>query len=137
VGFAAISLEYGFSLFFIKTALGAAQVFRGSGSSDIHYREKDLFGGKEKTGAVSKELGGLGAAFLSVDAGIASLRIGVKTKLSLGIKKTFALPWGYRGLFSAHEGGASDSGLQGGFDPGLLKTALLSGFSLYSSLGFR
>jgi hypothetical protein len=137
VGFAAVSLEYGFSVFFIKAALGAAHVFRGSGSADIHYQEKALFGGEEQTGAVSKDLRGLGAVFLSVDAGIAFLPQGGKTKLSLGLKKTFAVPWGYRGLFSANEAGAPDTAASGGFNPALLRTMLLSGFSLYASLGFR
>jgi hypothetical protein len=136
-GFAAISLDYGFSIFSIKAALGAVQVFRGSGSADIHYREKALFGGREQTGAVSDGLGGLGAAFLSVDAGLASLRLGTKTKLSLGLKKIFAFPWGYKGLFAVNGGMTSGSGPSGGFDPGLLRTMLLSGFSLYASLGLR
>jgi hypothetical protein len=137
VGFAMIRLEQGFSIFRVNAALGAAQVVRGTGSADIHYREKSLFGGGEKTDPLSKDMGGLGAAFLSIDFGAPSLRIGATTKLSLGLKKTLALPWGYRNIFSAGESGASDSPAGGGFDTDLLRTILLSGFSLYGSLAIR
>jgi hypothetical protein len=136
-GFALVSLEYSFSIFRVSAALGAAQFFQGAGSADIHYREKSLFGGKEKIDPLSKDLGGLGAAFLLADFGIPSLRIGAKTKLSLGLKKTFALPWGYRNIFSVDEGGVPDSHSGDGFSTELLKTILLSGFSLYGSLAIR
>jgi hypothetical protein len=135
IGFAAIRLSRDFSIFRIKAALGAAQVFRGQGSADIHYQEKNLFGGKEKFDASPVNLGGPGAAFLSVDFGVPSLRIGPHARLSLGFKKTLAIPWGYKGLLPADKGGPQDSGSGGGVDTGLLKTLLLSGFSFYGSLG--
>jgi hypothetical protein len=136
-GFALISLEYGFSIFRVNAALGAAHVFQGTGSVDIHYREKSLFGGNEKTESLGKDVGGLGAAFLSADFGIPSLRLGAKTSLALGIKKTLALPWGYQTIFSAGESGPSDTRPGGGPDPDLLRTILLSGLSLYGSIVIR
>ncbi|MDR2537253.1 MAG: hypothetical protein LBC46_02995 [Treponema sp.] len=136
-GFAVISMEYGFSIFRVHAALGAAHVFQGTGSVDIHYREKTLFGGNEKTDSLWKDVGGLGAAFLSADLGIPSLRLGTKTSLSLGIKKTLALPWGYQNIFSADESGPPDSRPGGGPDTDLIRTALLSGLSIYGSLAIR
>jgi hypothetical protein len=136
-GFAMMSLEYRFSIFRIAAALGAAHVFQGEGSADIHYREKSLFGGNEKTTPLSKDVGGLGAAFLSVDFGIPALRLGAKTSLSLGIKKTLAIPWGYRNVFSADESGLPDTPSAGGPDTDLIRTMLLSGLSLYASLAIR
>jgi hypothetical protein len=137
-GFAMISLEYGFSIFRVNAVLGAAQVFQGTASADIHYRKKRLFGGEEKTDPRSKDLGNPGAAFLSVGFGMSSLRTGAKTKLSLGIKKTLALPWGYGDVFSADESAAPDSPSSGGgFSTDLLRTILLSGLSLYGSLTIR
>jgi hypothetical protein len=134
-GFALLNLEYRFSIFRIAATLGAVHVFQGTGSADIQYREKNLFGGREKTDSLPVDLGGLGAAFLSADFGMPSLRLGAKTKLTLGLKKTLALPWGYRNVFSAREDGTSPSG--GGFNTDLLRTILLSGVSLYGSLVIR
>jgi hypothetical protein len=136
-GFAMISLEYGFSIFRVNAALGAVQVFQGTASADIHYQKKRLFGGEEKTEPLSKDLGSPGAAFLSVGFGMPSLRIGAKTKLSLGIKKTLALPWGYGKIFSAGESADPDSSSGGGFGTDLFRTILLSGLSLHGSLAIR
>jgi hypothetical protein len=136
-GFALMSLEYRFSIIRINAALGAIHVFQGAGSADIHYREKSLFGGNEKTTPLSKDLGGLGAAFVSLDLGIPSLRLGPKTSLSLGIKKTLAMPWGYQHIFSTDESGPQDTRSGGGPDPDLIRTILLSGLSLYASLAIR
>ncbi|MDR1302355.1 MAG: hypothetical protein LBK43_07785 [Treponema sp.] len=136
-GFALVNLEYRFFIFRINAALGAIHVFQGTGSVDIHYREKSLFGGNEKTDSLGKDVGGLGAAFLSADFGIPSLRLGAKTSLALGIKKTLALPWGYRNILSADESGPSDTHSGGGPDTDLIRTILLSGLSLYASLAIH
>jgi hypothetical protein len=88
--------------------------------------------------SVSAEAGPLwvddeGAAFMLLDAGFPSLRLGrqKKTRLSLGLKKLFVVPWGYeRALrYSPASPGAPDPATDE-----RLKTLLLSGLSFYCSL---
>jgi hypothetical protein len=132
-GFAIADLKQGFSVFQYRVALGAAHIFQSSGAADIHYKEKTLFGGEEVFDTVALDIGGIGAAFMLLEAGFPSLRLGnpAKARLSLGLKKIFAFPWGYEqflpGFFD--EQGPSDSA-----PSKLLKTALLSGLSFYASL---
>jgi hypothetical protein len=132
-GFGAVDLRQTFSLFQYRLVIGAAHAFRGSGSADIHYREKTLFGGAEVFDTKSLDIGGTGAAFILLDAGFPALRPGRQKKalLSLGVKKLFAIPWGYKDVRTeaspSPEAPVSVTG-------DALKTALLSGLSLYASL---
>jgi hypothetical protein len=135
--FAALSLEYSFSIFRINAALGAAHVVQGTASAAVHYREKTLFGGNEKTDPRSTDPGGLGGAFLSAGLSIPSLRLGAKTSLALGLTKTLAVPWGYQTILSTDESGPSTSPSGGSLSGDLLRTLLLSGLSLHASLAVR
>ena len=128
-GFLSADLSYGFSVFRIKALLGAAQIFHGPFSMDIHYLEKNLFGGREDYENMSKNIN-LGAAFLLVDFGLPSLPLGEKTFLALGLKKLFAVPWGNIDTSSADSSSGSLN------TNNALFTFFLSGLSLYLTVSF-
>jgi hypothetical protein len=132
-GFAALDALRSFSVFQCRIAVGAAHIFRGKGAADIHYQHKALFGGDEAFDAPSLDLGGTGAAFILLDAGLGALPLGKqhKLKLTLGLKKLFVLPWGYE---RSAPGASALLGASGSPAHELLRTALLSGLSLYGFL---
>ncbi|MDR2019812.1 MAG: hypothetical protein LBQ14_03510 [Treponema sp.] len=132
-GFGTVDLGQVFPFFQYRLMIGALHIFQGAGSADIHYKKKKLFGGEEIFDTMPLDIGGLGAAFILLDAGIPAIGLGRRDKvhLSLGLKKLFAVPWGYEQAFpgaSALPGASSSSGNS------LLKTILFSGLSLYGSL---
>jgi hypothetical protein len=135
-GFGAVDLKQDFSFFHYRLMIGVAHIVQGGGLADIHYKKKTLFGGEEVFDKRSLDLGGVGAAFMLFDAEFSPMRLGrrEKTWLSLGLKKLFAVPWGYD---KAASGASSSSGGSGAPTGGLLKTALLSGLSFYGSLRRR
>jgi hypothetical protein len=132
-GFGAVSVEQTFSIFQYHITLGAAHFFRDEGSAEIHYKKKQLFGGDEAFEYYSLNLEGAGAAFLLLDAGVPALRVGraKKTLLSLGLRKLFAVPWGYEDILPPSDSARSDGG-----PASLVRTLLLSGLSLNCSLKF-
>ncbi|MDR0584925.1 MAG: hypothetical protein LBG57_11355 [Treponema sp.] len=132
-GFGALDLKRTFSFFQCRVMIGALHIFQGEGGADIHYKKKSLFGGEEIFDTMPADLGGIGAAFMLLDAGFPSLRLGrhKKERLSLGLKKLFALPWGYeRALPDSPASPEAQEPATGK----LLKTILLSGLSFYGSL---
>jgi hypothetical protein len=132
-GFAALDMRQAFPVFQYGVTVGAAHIFQGRGAADIHYKNKTLFGGKEVFDTMPLDVGGAGFAFILLDAGLHALRPGKqqKTHLSLGLQKLFALPWGYKQALS---GASAAPGASGSSANGLLRTALLSGLSLYGRL---
>jgi hypothetical protein len=134
-GFGAVDLRQTFSLFQYRLVIGAVHAFLGAGSADIHYREKRLFGGAEIFDTKSLDIGGTGAVFILLDAGFPALRPGRQKKalLSLGVKKLFAIPWGYEAV--RPEASPSPEASASSRDS-ILKTALLSGLSFYASLSW-
>jgi hypothetical protein len=139
IGHGGLELKYHGRFFEGGIALVAVQTMRSNSEASIHYKQKNLFGGAERLESHNPpDLGKAGCVFLAVDAGMilsSSLGRASNPRFKLGLKKTFALPWGYAGLLPPEEGGPPASG--GGFDAGLLRTILLSGFSLYGSLNLR
>jgi hypothetical protein len=132
-GFGALDLKQVFSLFQWRLMAGAAYIVQGKGNADIHYKEKTLFGGEEAFDTNSLDIGGAGAVFMLLDAEFPALRLDKrkKTRLSLGMRKLFVLPWGYERILPG------DSALPGGSAPSagnLLHTVLLSGLSFHGSL---
>jgi hypothetical protein len=130
-GFAHLGFRYEHSIFRYDIGLGAIHVFSEKSEFDIHYQQKRLFGGKEGFEEFHPELGGIGAAFLLLEAGLPALLLGANrnTRLSLGLEKAFFLPWGYEKLFPSDTvsiGNASAAST--------IKTALLSGLSFRGSL---
>jgi hypothetical protein len=130
IGFGAIDIQYKHKLFQYHIMLGAAYVFEGPVSVHIHYKEKKLFGGREAAEDINLlDAGGLGAAFLLLDAGIHN----TSSTISFGIKKLFVLPWGYEGLLNSGDNPSPDigSGGESGVNISMLRTILLSGLSCY------
>ena len=135
-GFAAFSLKYRRAIFQYGIDLGAAHIFSGAGAADVHSKMKRLFGGEETFETVSLETGGTGAAFMRLDAGAVELRTGKKVRLSLGLRKLFLIPWGYK-QFLPNEGAAADASAPSPDEISKwVVTVLFSGFSLYGSLFF-
>lgn len=135
VGFGAVDLTQAFSFFQYHIILGAAHIFHSDGGADIHYKEKTLFGGEENFDTKSLDAGGIGAAFVLLDAGFPALRLGrqKKARLALGLKKLFVIPWGYK---KASSGASASPEASNPFTGELLKTVLLSGLSFYGSLSW-
>jgi hypothetical protein len=130
-GFATLDAKQSFSIFQYSVMIGAAHIFQSEGLADIHYRNKTLFGGEEAFDTKSLDLSGLGAAFILLDAGPRSLRLGNRARLSLGLKKLFVVPWGYE---QARPGASTSPGESASSAGGLLQTVLLSGLSFYGFL---
>jgi hypothetical protein len=132
-GFGAVELKQAFSFFQYRVMIGAVHIFQGDGAATIHYKKKTLFGGKEVLDKMFPDIGGTGAAFMLLDAGLPSLRLGTRKKaqLSLGLKKLFVIPWGYKQALS---GISVLPEVSNSSTNKLLKTVLLSGWSFYGSL---
>jgi hypothetical protein len=132
-GFGAIDLKQAFSRFQYHIVIGAVHIFQGNSASDIHYKEKTLFGGEEVFDTRVLDIGGTGAAFMLLDAGFPAVRFDKwkRARLSLGLKKLFIVPWGYERILP---GASVSTGTSASAIGSLLKTALLSGLSFYASL---
>jgi len=139
-GFAGFRFRHRLGIFEYSLNLGALHVFHDRGGVDIHYRMKRLFSGEEAFDKINLELGGLGAAFLLLEASFPALPLTQTLRLSLGLQKAFVVPWGYEKLLAS--GGADISSSTSPISPSavdtrsLLKTALLSGLSIYGSLSW-
>jgi len=135
-GFAHVGFRYTHGIFCYNVNLGAFQILSDQVEAQIHYQEKNLFGGNERFLDKQIEMGKTGAAFLLLDAGLAlPLRANKNQKLSLGLQKAFFIPWGYETWLSStagSSGGSSGSG--GGATLSLVRTLLLSGLSIRGSL---
>jgi hypothetical protein len=132
-GFGAVDLKQTFLFFQYHIMIGVAHIFWGEGAVDTHYKKKKLWGGAEDSDTMSLDMGGIGAAFMLLDAGLPSLRLGRQNKaqLSLGLKKLFAIPWGYEKL--SPDSPASPEMSDASANE-LWKTILFSGLSFYASL---
>jgi hypothetical protein len=118
-------------IFRFRIDAGALQGLGGEIRGGLHYRRTNLLGGEERVSEIdAPDLGGLGAAFFLLDAGIRPGRTG---RFSLGIQKALAVPWGYE-RFSGPAGGEFGGARMPSAD--FLRSVLLSGFSLYGSLAF-
>jgi hypothetical protein len=137
-GYGMITLAYQARFFSITAQLGAVQIFYSSCDADVYYKQKRLFGGRERRYAVTPmDLGRLGCALIGLDAALLLPDSKTKPHFSVGIKKLFFIPWNYQQI-NPPEGGGNGSGNQGTgrvptISPDLLKSALLSGLSLYFS----
>jgi hypothetical protein len=135
-GFGAIEFRHTLSIFQYQVILGAVHIFQGEGAADIHYLYKNLFGGGEGFDTMPLDTRGIGAAFLMLDAGFPSLRPGKQKnpQLAAGLRKLFAIPWGYERLLPDDGDSLPPSGTSADTMGELIRTALLSGLSLYASL---
>jgi len=136
-GFAGFRFQHTLGIFQYSLNLGALHIFHDQGGVDIHYQMKKLFSGQEVFDSLDFELKGLGAAFLVIDAGFPALPITKKLRLSLGLQKVFAIPWGYE-RFLDSDGAAANSAASDSLSPdaanSLLRTVLLSGLFIRGSL---
>jgi hypothetical protein len=136
-GFANLDLQYSRSIFRCAAGIGLVHIFHNEGTAHTRYKWKKLFGGEESADELPLDIGGLGLAYMRLDAGISNVRIGREKnrRLSLGLQKIFLVPWGYERFFqeSAASTGAAVS------EEDSAKWALsviFSGLSLYCSFTF-
>jgi hypothetical protein len=144
-GYGMVNFAYRTMFFSLDAQLGALQFFYSGSNADVHYKEKTLFGGRERRYAFTPiDLGDLGCAFIGLDVALLLPDSKTKPHVAVGIKKLFFIPWNYQQIISSP--GDSSPGGSGGETQGtgspaaisqdMLKTALLSGFSLYLSLRY-
>jgi hypothetical protein len=135
IGFGALDLQYKHGIFQYHVTLGAAHTFLGEIAAEIHYKQKNLFGGTEVIENISPlHLGGV--AFVLLDAGIPALSIGhTSLKIRTGLQKAFAIPWGYEQFLGSADG-EGPSSERSDFQASWLRTILLSGVSFYCTLSF-
>jgi hypothetical protein len=150
--FGVLEASYRRDIFRLNMFLGAVQVLSGNVDADIHSKQKKLsflgipiYDGREEFFTNSLDLRGLGAAFLSIEGGIESLRLGrnkgegsaqTGPLLSLNLRKLFAIPWGCENLKVASFFG--DEGDRGGAPMPAeninFASILLSGLSFYCTI---
>jgi len=127
-GFAMLNILHEFSIFRLEIDLGALHIFNGNGNIYNHYKMKNLFGGSESEEYNPLDISGFGMAFLFFRASLPALPVFNNQKLSFGLQKALALPWGYEN---------SSGTASGEFDfLSTVRTALFSGFSIYASLAW-
>jgi hypothetical protein len=108
--FGVLDMEYRRDPFRMNMTLGAAQVLWGALNGDFHSKQKNLrylgiliFDGREEYDSWSCNPGGLGAGFLLLEGGLEALPLGRNRsgpRLSVTLRKLFALPWGYEPILS-------------------------------------
>jgi len=134
-GFAHVGFRYTRGIFRYAANLGVFQILYDQMEARIHYREKNLFGGKEGFPDKQIEFGGTGAAFLLLDADCTlPLAANKNRQFSLGLQKAFFLPWGYQKWLPSAAGSAGRSSGLGDSTLSLVKTIFLSGLSIRGSL---
>jgi hypothetical protein len=117
------------SHFFFETIASSAHIFSSHLSWSVNYKNKNLFGGQERSSYEFKNIHGTLGVLLRLGLGWDALPIG-KTQVSFGLWKTFIIPIGPEQL----EIDTSSKG--GGADSDLLQTILLSGLSFYMKWRF-
>jgi hypothetical protein len=126
-----LSFVYKPGLFQIRLDAGAAQVLGGEAGGNLHYEKTAILGAEEAAADLGPlGLGGTGAAFFLLDAG---LRLGRNRRFSLGLQKAFFAPWGYERFLPPSGGG---TGAPSAPSADFLQSLLLSGLSLYGVLVF-
>ncbi|MDR1216203.1 MAG: hypothetical protein LBK25_05945 [Treponema sp.] len=115
--------------FFFETIASTAHVFSSHFSWTVNYKNKNLFGGQERSGYGFRNIRGMLGIFLRLGVGWNALPVG-KTQASFGLRKTLIIPVGLEQL----ETDTSSKG--GGADSDLLQTILLSGLSFYMTWRF-
>jgi hypothetical protein len=151
--FGLLEAEYRRGIFRLKTSLGAAHIFWGEISISAHSKQKTLFylgvpffDGREEFYSRSLNPAGLGAAFLSVEGGLAELPLGRRPagrkgrvpQLSLTARKLFAVPWGYENILASgfiNRGKSGGEPVSAGGDLNLA-SVLLSGLSFFCSIAW-
>jgi hypothetical protein len=129
--YALIRAAFSPGVFQFRIDAGVLQGLGGEIRGSLHYRRTNLLGGEERTLEMDAlDLGGMGAAFFLLDAGVRPGRAG---RFSLGIQKALAVPWGFERLFGPAGGGAGAARTS---SADFLRSLLLSGLSLYGSLVF-
>jgi hypothetical protein len=150
--FGVFEAEYRRGIFRLKASLGAAHILEGELGITLHSKQKTLpymgiliFDGWEEFFLRSLDPAGLGAAFLSIEGGLAELPLGRRPagrkgripQLSLTARKLFAVPWGYENILAS---GFIDHGEEEGQSPAgegpNLATILLSGLSFFCSIAW-
>jgi hypothetical protein len=149
--FGLFEAEYRRGVFRLKTSLGAAHIIWGEIDADIHSKQKEqsylgipIFDEREEFYSRSFDPGGLGAAFLSIEGGLADMPLGRPSpdrerrapRLSLTARKLFAVPWGYERLRASGDEpdtGATPPSAGEGLSPASI---LLSGLSFFCSIAW-
>jgi hypothetical protein len=130
-GYGMITLTYRSRFFFLAARLGAAQIFYDSCDTEVYYKQKNLFGGEERRYTFTPvRLESLGCALVGIDAAFLFPDAKARPCFTIGVKKNFLIPWNYQQLIS----GGNGTGPASVPSADLLKTALLSGFSVYLSV---
>jgi hypothetical protein len=134
-GYAMVTLAYRAGFFSLTTQLGVLQVFYDNCDADVYYKQKTLFGGGERRYTFTPiNLEGLGCALAGIDAAFLFPDSKTKPNFTIGIKKIFLVPWNYQQIISPD--GSRGTGSTFVISADFLKTALLSGLSLYLSVKF-
>jgi hypothetical protein len=138
-GYAMSGFRYNHGIFRYNFDLGIFHIFFDNGGVELNYKMKKLFDGEEFFEEMNSGIGGLGAAFLLLDAAAPALPLhrNKNTRLSLGLRKAFIVPWGYEKLFPADaESSVINQAPQANEVLSLVKTVLLSGLSIYGSISW-
>jgi hypothetical protein len=145
-GYGMVNLAYRARFFSLAAQIGVLQIFYSNCGANVYYKQKRLFGGKETRYAFTPiDLGRLGCAFIGIDAALLLPGPKAKPVFTVGIKKLFFIPWNYQQMLSAPDSpdspGGSGNESQGtapapAISEDLLKSALLSGLSLYLSFSY-
>jgi hypothetical protein len=138
-GYGMVTLDYRARFFSLTAQFGVIQVFYSNSDAEVHYKQKTLFGGKERRYNFTPiDIGRPGCALVRLDAALLLPDSKTKPHFAIGIKKLFFIPWNYQRLISPDGGGdeKQGTGLAAAISPDLLKSALLSGLSLYFSFGY-
>ena len=133
-GFALFRFRHNIGISRYSFDLGAIHIFDNNGKADIHYRMKNLFSGKEDFEERSMDIKGLGAAFLSFEAAFPALILTQGLQLSLGLRKSFIIPWGYDKLITSSN--ASSGKFSEEKVVSKIRTVLLSGLSISGSISW-
>jgi hypothetical protein len=137
-----VNVRYEPGFFYCAATVGVLHIMDGEAGVTAYYRQKNLFGGKERREYPAPvNLTNLGLAFLVFDAGIKPGK-----HVALGLEKIFAIPWGYKKIME--ENSSEETSASGDIPGGAalsfssdsqmkwIRTALLSGLSVYVKASF-
>lgn len=138
-GFAMLRFQHSPGIFRYRLDFGIGHIFSAPGSIDVHYQMKGLFGGQEAFYTIEPQIAGIGAAFLLAEIALPSLPLSKsgKQRLFLGLRKAFAVPWGYWPLLASFTGSAGEAPAPSADEAlSVFKSVMLSGLSICGSISW-
>jgi hypothetical protein len=109
----------------------------GNFQADAVYEFRKLMGGAKGTYELPRDLGGIGALFILLDAGIPVIHTRYSSPvIGAGLKKAFVIPWGYGKLINDGDGDGGANVIGGTDWNSIFRTVLLSGLSVYLTASF-